>query len=137
TFSQDIDPLNIRSTQRESNSHSRSRNHRASWNMEYAMDSLNYLKVLPWFSYNQSGNETVGTFQSYRKRYATLNDNINSGSGNSPSAGGNLLYNHRFRKRGRNFSVNAGIDYSDNEQNRYSNNAYTYIDSAFTPLNVR
>lgn len=137
TFSQDINPQNIRSTQRESRSNNGGSNHRLTWNLEYAMDSLNFIKVAPYVSYSTSENEGRSWSEISRKGYFTFNNNLSYGNSRSPNAGGNVLFNHKFRKRGRNFSANLTVDFSDNENDRYSNNTYQNIDSMFSPLSVR
>ncbi|RYZ26722.1 MAG: TonB-dependent receptor, partial [Chitinophagaceae bacterium] len=129
TFSQDINPQNIRNTQRESKSSNSSYNHRLTWNVEYAMDSLNYIKVSPYASYSSSDNAGRSRSEISRAKYYTLNNSISFSDSKSPSAGGSILYNHKFGRRGRNFSANMSFDFSDNEGDRYSNNAYQNIDS--------
>jgi hypothetical protein len=136
TFSQDINPMNIRNTQRDSRSSNSSYNHRVTWNLEYAMDSLNYLKVSPYVSYSSSENENRSRAEISRAKYYTLNNSLGFSNSQSPNAGGNLLFNHKFRKRGRNFSTNISLDFSDNQGDRYSNNTYQNIDSSLSPVSL-
>ena len=131
TFTQDFTQDNIRTTQRQSTSFSTNFNHRFTWNMEYAMDSLNYFKLSPYVSYSQSENRSVSqseinamSFHSY-----TLSNNQSRSNSESPNAGGNFLYNHRFKKRGRNFSANVNLDFTDNRNDRFTNSDYHNVDS--------
>jgi hypothetical protein len=137
TFSQDFNPKNIRTTQRESRSRNSSANHRVTWNMEYAIDSLNYIKASPYLSYGLSDNESMSQSAINRTRYFTLNNNTSFNNSSSPNAGGNVLFNHKFKKRGRNFSANLTLDYSDNNNDRYSNNTYHNVDSTFIPIAIK
>jgi hypothetical protein len=137
TFSQDFNPLNIRTTQRESMSHSSSMNHRVTWNMEYAMDSANYFKATPYLSYSNSDNNSKSMSEISRPKYYTLNNNLTSGSSSSPNAGGSLLFNHKFKMRGRNLSANVSVDHSSSDQDRYTNNTYHNIDSTQAPIFIK
>ena len=121
SISQDVNPSNNRVTQREGGSKNSSTNHRLTWNLEYAMDSFNFLKLSPYFSYSNSNNENISRSRIQRGDFYTLSDNLGLSNSNSPSAGGNALFNHRFKRRGRNFSANFTLDYSDNNNDRYSN----------------
>jgi hypothetical protein len=83
-------------------------NHRFTWNMEFKPDTINYLKFTPTYSYNST---TTTSFEDNTFTYvdATRNKAYTTntvGNSNSPSYGANLLYNHRFSGRGRNFSIN-------------------------------
>jgi outer membrane receptor protein involved in Fe transport len=135
-FSQDINPLSIRTTQRESLNQNHSENHRLTWNMEYAMDSFNYLKISPYLSTSSGNNWSRSTSEINQQKYYTLNGNGSTSSSHSPNAGGNLFYNHRFARRGRNLSVNFSMDHSNNNADRFSNGTYHNIDSSGTSLAV-
>jgi uncharacterized membrane protein YgcG len=83
-------------------------NHRFTWNMEFKPDTINYLKFTPTYSYNST---TTTSFEDNTFTYvdATRNKAYTTntvGNSNSPSYGANLLYNHRFNGKGRNFSIN-------------------------------
>jgi hypothetical protein len=86
-------------------------NHRANLNFEYNIDSLNYLKISPNFSYGYSNNRSNNDFNylqdgSFKTQEGYNADTIHR---KMPNFSGNISYNHRFRKRGRNFSVNIGL----------------------------
>lgn len=130
SLSQDFNPRNIRTTQRESMSRNYNINHRVTWNMEYAADSFNFFKLTPYYSLNHSENESRSRAQIQRPKFSTLNNGFSNGMSNSPNAGGSLFYNHKFGRSGRNLNVNVSVDYSDNNSDRYSNNGYVNIDSS-------
>jgi len=139
TFTQDINPLNVRNTQRQSVSSNSSTNHRFTWNMEYQADSLNYLKLSPYFSYSQSNNwsNSHSEISALSKHSFTVSDNQSRSDNQAPNGGGNLLYNHRFKKRGRNFSTYLSLDYSDSRSDRFSNSNYHNVDSTFSPIYIK
>ncbi|MFT3702426.1 MAG: outer membrane beta-barrel protein [Agriterribacter sp.] len=86
-------------------------NHRANLNLEYNIDSANYLKIRPNFNYGYSDNRSNGIFN-----YLSGGDTTQAGhnsdtvSSKSPNINAEISYNHRFlRKRGRNLSVNINL----------------------------
>lgn len=96
----------------------------ANFELDYQMDSLNYLQVTP--SYNYS------TTENYRNsRSDNVNDYTQTGHGfehqtvtgtttsNTPNTtyGMIVLFNHRFKKPRRNFSFQASFNHTDSESN--------------------
>ena len=96
-------------------------NHRFNFNIEYKPDTLNYLKITPTFSYastNTSENENV-----IYQGASNLAYNSSSVSNSSaPNYGIIALYNHRFKTRGRNFSINFNANTS--KSSSYDNPIY-------------
>ena len=137
SFSRDYNPLNIRTTLREGTNQNSGSNHRLTWNLEYALDTNNFFKISPYFSYGNSENEGQSWSEISRPKYYTLNTNEVNGDSHSPNAGSSFLYNHKFRKRGRNFSVNLSMDVSTNSGDRYSNSSYHNVDSNYSPILVK
>lgn len=131
SFSQDFNPQNITTTAKSSNSHSNTNNHRLTWNLEYKIDSANYLKVSPYFSDANSSSNSTSTSQISKSHYFTLNNSSTQSSSSTPAGGTDLFYNHRFKKQGRNFSLNSSIDYSARTSNSDIQNTYHNIDSTF------
>ncbi|MBX3242681.1 MAG: TonB-dependent receptor [Chitinophagaceae bacterium] len=93
-----------------------SNNHRANLNFEYNFDSLNYLKVIPNFSFSTSDNRTNGAFDYTNSEGFQTQEGYNADliSGRSPNFSTSINYNRRFEKRGRNLSteINLGTSYS-------------------------
>lgn len=93
-------------------------NQRFSFNIEYKMDTMNYIKFNPTVSYNHSDVDYFSDFNSFLD--AT---NISSGTikdksiSNTPNISGSLLYNHRFKKRGRSMSLNINSGNSTTDSN--------------------
>lgn len=137
SFSQDINPMNIRNTQRESASDNHSANHRLTLNVEYSPDSVNFLKLSPYFSYSESDNTGNSHSAISRKGFFTLNNNANRSESGSPNGGGNIYYLHRFGRRGRHLSTNFSFDFSKNTNDRFTNGTYQNIDSTISPLQLK
>ncbi|HEX2630657.1 MAG TPA: carboxypeptidase-like regulatory domain-containing protein, partial [Chitinophagaceae bacterium] len=124
SLTQDINPLNIRSTARTSNNRSGGDNHRATFNFEYRMDSMNYLKVSPYVSLSTSHSANEGQSEISRPSYHTFNTNKSGSESTAPNSGGDLSFNHKFRKKQRNLNVFASINYSYRDQDQSSRNSY-------------
>lgn len=98
-------------------------NHRASFNVEYKIDSMNYIKFNPSFSYSENDANNVTDFITKIdsvKNTSGLNRNITRSK--SPNFSSSLLFNHRFKKRGRTMSINlsqgkSGTDSDDDFDN--------------------
>lgn len=135
SFQQDFNPRNISTTGRSSTSNTNSSNHRLTWNVEYNIDTANYLKISPYFSYSSANGGSKSVSEIKKLHYYTLNNSTSSRNSTSPSGGSELLYNHKFSKRGRNFSLSSSIDYSVSNAGRNANNNYYDIDSTLlSPL---
>lgn len=107
-----------------------SSSHRATFNIEYQIDSFNYLKVTPNFSYSGSdGNSnTILDYKLLNGQQTLTGNNSTLSNSKAPNLGISILYNHKFRKRGRNFSatVTAGNSESNSNQN-VTNLSNTYL----------
>jgi len=116
-------------------------NHRLSTNLEYRIDSSNYLKISTGVTYN-NGNEISNNLFNY---FDTAGRKTNDGntfqkiSNHSPGFSGNILFNHRFKKKGRYLSIyGSGTTNNTNNGTDYTNDAtiYTQIGLSFdTSLN--
>lgn len=134
SLSQDINPLNIRSTARTSDSRSGGSNHRATFNFEYRIDSMNFLKITPYASFSTSHSNNSGQSKISRPSYYTFNTYQSGSESSAPNSGGDLSFNHRFRKRSRNLNIYASINYSYRDQDNDSRNSYANDDSTFIPV---
>jgi hypothetical protein len=103
--------------------------HRLFLNIEYNIDSFNYLKLSPTLTFgnNNGNNKTVFDYFSSDTKtsdgfYNTLTNS------KTPNVTGSILYNHKFRKRGRNFSMTINGGNSENRSDQDSkNNTVKYI----------
>ncbi len=129
SYTQDL-PLGVRTTSSAYTNTSHTANHRLTWNVEYKIDSADYLKITPYFSYassngNNANTSSITALNALSKvSYYTLNTAASHTNSTSPSGGSDLLFNHRFKKHGRNFSINSTINYSSRIQDRDQQNQY-------------
>lgn len=112
-------------------------NHRINLNIEYKADTANYFKFIPTLSFSSSGATSTDFIQSTKPDVASIQNNFSQSNSTSPDAGLNILYNHKFHKRGRNFSINANIDHSSRDQSRdVNNNTNTRDSTGNSPVDV-
>ena len=113
--------------------------HRGTFNLEYQVDSFNYLKVTPNISYSGSNGNNQTAFEYLQSGGTKTSDgsNKNISDSKSPNLSLNVLYNHRFRKRGRNFSASANIGNSQsNSAQDITNLSYQYLPPVIGPRNT-
>jgi hypothetical protein len=94
--------------------------HRAFANLELWIDSFNYLKISPNISVQNTNNKLGNTLDIFNSGKTQI-----SGGGNRdttvserPSMRTSVLYNHRFKRRGRNLSINTDIGWSETDQDQ-------------------
>ncbi|MDN5285880.1 MAG: TonB-dependent receptor [Mucilaginibacter sp.] len=108
-------------------------NHRFDFNMEYKIDTSNYLKINPSYSSSISNDVSTDTFSNTRNNTLVTGNELALTNSSSQSGGINVLYNHKFHKKGRNFSASAGLSLSKSNQDL--NDQYTTRqDTVVTPL---
>ena len=110
--------------------------HRANFNLEYNIDSFNYIKISPQVNISESNNRNSVDFNQFNASGAQSQDG-NSGDttkASSPSLDLNILFNHKFRKRGRNLSINMAYGSSRNESDRESYNYTEFYVPSFRTL---
>ncbi len=121
------------------NSLTKGNSHRFTFNMEYQIDSFNYLKVSPSFNYSGS-NANSNTVFDYKRPDGTKTldgSNKNLTGSKAPNLAATILYNHKFRKRGRNFSssINLGTNQNNSDQDA-TNLSYQYVPPFAGPRNT-
>ncbi|QEC79657.1 outer membrane beta-barrel family protein [Mucilaginibacter ginsenosidivorax] len=114
---------------RNSNSQNNNKTHNVNLELEYNIDSANYLKVTPNFSY--SGVNSTNTSQSFKTGLIHQDILGLTGSNNTvPSWGAIVFYQHLFKKPKRNLSFQVSYNRSDNKTaNEQDNNIIYYQDS--------
>lgn len=114
-------------TNTDQNSLNKNGMHRAFANLELWIDSFNYIKFSPSFSLSDGNNRSANIFD-ISNDASKLQDgnNLSTSLSNRPNYRSTLLYNHRFKKRGRNFSFNGDINFSSNESDQFTNNESVY-----------
>ncbi len=116
----------------QNNNKSDNYSHWMGGNLEYKIDTMNYLKISPNFNYNTGiGNSTGGSLVTQDTLF-TRRESTNANSSNSFSAKANIFYNHKFAKKGRNLSSWSNINYSNGGNNRNGYNQYINIQGSKT-----
>jgi uncharacterized membrane protein YgcG len=105
-------------------------NHRIDFNMEYRIDTLNYLKINPNFNYNSSNDNSTDTFSNTRNDTTVTGNELALTNSTAPGGSISVLFNHKFAKKGRNFSINTSLGYSKNTQDL--NDQYTTEQAGIT-----
>ena len=109
-----------------------SENHRFYFNLEYNIDSFNYLKVSPNVTYNAANNTILTNFDFIANNSKTIDGfNNNNTKSSSPNVSGTILYNHRFHKRGRNISLSMS---GGNSVNNYNENYVSLSNRYIAPV---
>jgi hypothetical protein len=105
-------------------------NHRIYFNVEYKMDSFNYVKFSPSFSYRTNNSTGNSDFGSYNNDVLQSKGTTSAGlSSTAPNFSGTLLFNHRFHKRGRFLSLNFTEGNSSSGESDNNNNPVTYYNN--------
>ena len=107
------------------NSDTRSGNHRFYFNFEYQIDSFNYIKISPNVTYSNSKASSNTVFDYAILNGAKTSDGLNQSrtETQTPNLSANILFNHRFHKKGRNLSVNLNAGTSQNNSDQYTQNS--------------
>lgn len=93
--------------------------------LEFKRDTMNYLKVSPEFNYNTNNGQNTGLSSITQQSLLTKRNSNNINNANSLNLKTNIFYNHRFSKKGRNFSYWGNVNYSNG--NNYSNIINNYL----------
>lgn len=132
-----IDSLGRTDFVRSSKRLNKNESHNFNFDLEYEIDSADYLKVSPNYSYNSAANEsTSSSFQTGLIHQDIVGAN-NSGN-TTPAYGISVFYQHVFKKPHRNASIWMNYSHSDNEQDNEQNNHITYyVDSLSGSTNYK
>jgi uncharacterized membrane protein YgcG len=85
-------------------------NHRFDFNIEYRIDTANYLKINPNFSSNSSNDNNSDIFSNTRNATFITGNELALTNSSAQNGGISFLYNHKFHKKGRNLSINTSIN---------------------------
>ncbi|HET6225151.1 MAG TPA: outer membrane beta-barrel protein [Bacteroidia bacterium] len=110
-------------------------NHRFNLRMEWKIDSNNSVLFVPKLSVQENNSNSFlngTTMTGLRLQSNTSNTNRSQTSAYNFSD--DLMFRHRFNKKGRTFSatLSTGMNASDNQNNLYASNAYYVKDLAVT-----
>jgi hypothetical protein len=112
-------------------------NHRLNARLEFNLDSANTITLRPQISFQDNSRMSSFLGQNYFSVNDPLNitENITRSDNSGYSFSNDLLYRHRFSKRGRTASVNIGTSLNDQTGDRrlFSQNQYfTGVDTSET-----
>ncbi len=95
-----------------------SNGHRLEFNIEYKIDSLNYLKVAPRFAYSNNNGDNFTTFNINTAQTISEGTIQEFTDYTTPNYGADVLYNHRFGAKARNLSFEAKLNSTSTNQNQ-------------------
>ena len=132
TQQQNINATGFLLNNQNSTSNTSNINHRFNWNLEYKIDSVNYLKVTPYFNLGQSNGTSASTFAFLQDGTSIISNGSNGSisSSETPNFGADALFNHRFGKRGRTASVTLSLSKNNTTQDNDAINENTPIGAA-------
>ncbi|MBA4852170.1 outer membrane beta-barrel protein [Emticicia sp. BO119] len=105
-------------------------NHRLNFTLDQKIDSMNSLKWSSYINYNHTKANTLSNSQSLNSRNILENEGNRNYGGSSEglSVNSNLLFRHRFHKKGRTLSTNLSFQINNTDSNgdlAALNNYYT------------
>lgn len=95
-----------------------SNGHRFDFNFEYKIDTLNYLKIEPRFSYNNNNGNTFTDFEIKNAETTKKGSSNDLTDYTRPNYGLEMLYNHRFGAKARNLTFETELNTSSTNQNQ-------------------
>lgn len=130
SYQQDINAQSISTIRNTNKSEATGNNQRLSWNIEYKIDTSNYLKVSPQVSLASSKNNFKGYSEFTKPSYSTSSEGTSFGSDLSPTWGLDVFYLHKLKKPRRNLSISANLNNTLRNQERDVNNTFFNVDSS-------
>ncbi|WP_461452636.1 TonB-dependent receptor [Mucilaginibacter sp.] len=110
------------------------KSHTADFDMEYNIDSSNYMRFTPTYSFAGSNSDNISQYYQTGVINQTSLGNTDAES-SAPSYGAVLFYQHLFKKKRRNISLQLSYTHTNQEQvNQQNNHILYYADS--TSLNT-
>lgn len=94
-------------------------NHRFNFTLDQKIDSLNSMKFTSYINYNKTNSNTISNSQSLSDKNVLQNSGFRdyTGSGEGLSLNSNLLFRHKFHKKGRTLSTNLIFGLNNNSSN--------------------
>lgn len=127
--SQTLSTLGVIASDRNATNESLNKTHTIGFEVEYAIDSANFIQFSPNLSFvNTSGFGNSSNFQKGLINQDQINSNINSNT--RPNVGGTIAYQHIFKKPSRSFSLETTLGQQQNNTDAIQNNIITYRDGS-------
>jgi hypothetical protein len=104
-------------------------NHRLNMKIEYKIDTANSIIMRPRASWQMNkGTESVYGSTLLGNNLINQSDNDTRSDLNGVNFSNNILFRHRFPKRGRTISLNVGMGYNDKKGESYLDSHNDYLD---------
>jgi len=93
-------------------------NHRLNATLEHKLDSMNSLKWTNTVTYNETSTNEKSTSENLATDGSTLNQSVRNtlADGTSLNVSSNLLWRHRFARKGRTLSANGQVSRSESDR---------------------
>jgi hypothetical protein len=125
--SQAISTLGITNSDRDANFESNNKTHTIGFEIEYAIDSANFVQFSPNLNFvNSTGFNRSTNFQKGLINQDQINSNNNTNT--RPNIGGTVAYQHIFKTPSRTFSAEATIRQQQNNNQDEQLNLFNYRD---------
>ncbi len=101
---------------RDNDATTTSMRHRVSMRLDLPIDSMNKLQISPNFGFSSSDAQNASVFSSYTENTQQIinkGNSLTSNDSKSPGFGARVLYNRKFTKKGRSFSMTANGNFSN------------------------
>ncbi|MBT1703802.1 outer membrane beta-barrel protein [Chryseosolibacter indicus] len=100
-------------------SNSKNYNHRFNGRLEYSIDSANSLVITPRLSFQQNDARSLlnGSYSGVQSNFSRMLTNQNNADNSGYNFANNVLFRHRFKKRGRSLSVGINTEINNREGN--------------------
>jgi hypothetical protein len=107
-------------------------NHRLNLRLEYQIDSSNSLLATPKLSYQfNNSTKAFDAFNSQAEHLLNLTNTYTGTDANGYNFSNNLLWRHKFAKKGRTFSAGFETDLNGRKSEQQLNSLYTSFDGGF------
>ena len=104
--------------------------HSLGGNIEYKIDTSNYLKISPNLSFEKNSGNNFSSSLTRQDSLSTDRFGSSLSSGQNINIRTNVFYNHKFNKPGRSLTGWSNIAYSNDENSRDIDNRYINTDNA-------
>lgn len=93
------------------------KSNRANFSIDHQLDSFNSIKLTSLFGYQNGERESISNYESFVPNDKQLNNGYSktSSTSNGYNIENSLLYKHKFRKKGRTFSLTGTMQYNDSK----------------------
>jgi len=120
-------------TRSNNTSRNKNENHRFNLEIEQRIDSFNSIQFRPSFSFQNNNSFSNTTSSTLKGSAKNVNDLVqqNFSEGNGYNINNNILFRHRFKKKGRSLSLNLSQTFNKNVSDRHNLNYRTNYSGTF------